>query len=83
MEGEIKMQNEKKKKDTTYLNKDLTLQELNEVASDLWPWDLEFLLGFAKLIHEHEERHEPFLLSLPALAKDWLIPADEEAWKDL
>ena len=74
---------ESKKKDTAYLNKDLTLQELSEVASDLWPWDLEFLLGFAKLLHEHEEQNEPFLLTLPALAKDWLSPADEEAWKDL
>ena len=38
--------------------------------------------GYAKQL-EDAERMQPLLLSESALAKDWLRPEEEEAWRDL
>jgi hypothetical protein len=58
------------------------LKEIAEVPDATLPEVLNFLQS-RKLKNIAPEKIEISLLSEPALAKDWLNPEEDEAWKDL
>lgn len=61
--------------------KDLLLQEIEQVPEPI----LEEVLDFLRYLKTKKilQRQEATLLSEPSLAKDWLRPEEEEAWRDL
>ncbi|MGL4620932.1 MAG: DUF2281 domain-containing protein [Chroococcidiopsis sp.] len=61
--------------------KDLLLQEIEQVPEPI----LEEVLDFLRFLKAKEilQRQEATFLSEPSLAKDWLRPEEEEAWRDL
>ncbi len=61
--------------------KELLLQEIEQVPEPILEGVLDFLryLKAKKIL----QRQEATLLSEPSLAKDWLRPEEEEAWRDL
>lgn len=61
--------------------KDLLLQEIEQVPEPI----LEEVLDFLRYLKANKilQRQEATLLSEPSLAKDWLRPEEEEAWRDL
>jgi hypothetical protein len=58
------------------------LKEIAEVPDATLPEVLSFLQS-RKLKNIAPEKLEVSLLSEAALAKDWLTPEEDEAWKDL
>lgn len=61
--------------------RDLLLQEIEDAPEPLLAEAVDFI-RFLKLQKAHE-RLETALLSETALAKDWLKPEEEAAWRDL
>lgn len=61
--------------------RDLLLQEIEDAPEPLLAEAVDFI-RFLKLQKAHE-RLEIALLSETALAKDWLKPEEEAAWRDL
>ena len=61
--------------------KELLLQEIEQVPEPI----LEEVLDFLRYLKAKKilQRQEATLLSEPSLAKDWLRPEEEEAWRDL
>lgn len=61
--------------------KELLMRELSEVPEPL----LEELLDFIRRLKSRRgpERLETALASESSLAKDWLKPEEDEAWRDL
>lgn len=61
--------------------KDLLLQEIEQVPEPI----LEEVLDFLRYLKANKilQRQEATLLSEQSLAKDWLRPEEEEAWRDL
>lgn len=61
--------------------KELLLQEIEQVPEPI----LEEVLDFLRYLKTKKilQRQEATLLSEPSLAKDWLRPEEEEAWRDL
>lgn len=61
--------------------KELLLQEIEQVPEPI----LEEVLDFLRYLKANKilQRQEATLLSEPSLAKDWLRPEEEEAWRDL
>lgn len=61
--------------------KDIILEELEGVPEPL----LDEVIDFLRFLKEQHrlERVEPALLSQRALAKDWLRPEEEAAWRGL
>ena len=61
--------------------KELLLQEIEQVPEPI----LEEVLNFLRYLKVNKilQRQEATLLSEPSLAKDWLRPEEEEAWRDL
>lgn len=61
--------------------KDLILQEIDQIPEFLLDEVLDFL-QFLKTKYT-QEKLEVSTLSETALAKDWLSPEEEDAWRDL
>lgn len=61
--------------------KDLLLQEIEDAPEALLAEVLDFI-RFLKL-QQGQEHLETALLTEAALAKDWLKPEEEAAWRDL
>jgi hypothetical protein len=61
--------------------KELLLQEIEQVPEPI----LEEVLNFLRYLKVNKilQRQEATLLSEQSLAKDWLRPEEEEAWRDL
>jgi len=61
--------------------KELLLKEVEQVPEPL----LDELLDFARFLKQKgiNERRETALASEPALAKDWLRPEEDDAWRNL
>lgn len=60
--------------------RELIAQELDRLPDQ----DLDKLLVFLRSLHEaHSERTVPVLGAESALAKDWLTPEEDAAWRDL
>ena len=61
--------------------KELLLQEIEQVPEPI----LEEVLDFLRYLKAHKvfQKQEATLLSEASLAKDWLRPEEEEAWRDL
>lgn len=61
--------------------KDLIIQEMEQVPEPL----LEEVLDFLRVLKaKHiQEKLEISLLSESSLGKDWLLPEEDEAWRDL
>ena len=55
---------------------------LNKVK-ELPPYYLQELLDFIEYLQLKAKRRETLFLSEIALAKDWLLHEEDEAWKDL
>lgn len=63
------------------MDKDEVLRKLNEVPDFL----MEEISDFIEFLKTRvvRERFEATLLSESSLAKDWLRPEEDKAWKDL
>jgi hypothetical protein len=63
------------------MDKEEVLRKLNEVPDFL----MEEISDFIEFLKTRavRERFEPTLLSESSLAKDWLKPEEDKAWKDL
>ena len=61
--------------------KDLIIQEMEQVPEAL----LEEVLDFLRFLKtkEMQEKLEIPVLSESSLEKDWLLPEEDEAWRDL
>ncbi len=57
----------------------MILEKLKQLPSSYWKEVIDFI-DFLKL---KIENNEPLFLSEKSLAKDWLLPEEDEAWKDL
>ena len=57
----------------------IILEKLNQLPSFCWKEVIDFI-EFLKL---KIEKNESLFLSEKSLAKDWLLPEEDEAWKDL
>ena len=44
---------------------------------------LKVILDFIEFLTSKAEKNETLFLSETSLAKDWLLPEEDEAWKDL
>jgi hypothetical protein len=62
-------------------SKDLIIQEIEQIPDFLLDEVLDFL-QFLKTKHL-QEKIEVSVLSESSLAKDWLTPEEDEAWRDL
>ena len=47
------------------------------------PFYLKEVIDFMDFLTSKSSKNEVLLLSEKSLAKDWLLPEEEEAWKDL
>ena len=61
--------------------KDLIIQEMEQVPEALLEEVLDFLRFFKT--KEMQEKLEIPVLSESSLEKDWLLPEEDEAWRDL
>ena len=61
--------------------KESLLSEIEQIPESLWPEVLNFI-QYLKYKHQ-QEKLETTLLSESLLAKDWLTPAEDEAWQHL
>lgn len=61
--------------------KDLIIQEMQQVPEPLLEEVLDFL-RFVKAKHIQEKLEIPILCE-SSLGKDWLLPEEDEAWRDL
>ena len=61
--------------------KELILQEIEEAPEEFSFEVLEIIRALKHI--KNLDANEPALLSQEALAKDWLSPEEDEAWKDL
>ena len=57
----------------------IILEKLKQLPSVYWKEVVDFI-EFLKL---HDKKNETLFLSEKSLAKDWLLPEEDEAWKDL
>ncbi|OAQ19789.1 hypothetical protein [Thermosulfurimonas dismutans] len=57
----------------------IILEKLKQLPSFCWKEVIDFI-EFLKL---KIEKNETLFLSEKSLAKDWLLPEEDEAWKDL
>lgn len=57
----------------------IILEKLKQLPSVYWKEVIDFI-EFLKL---KIKRNETLFLSEKSLAKDWLLPEEDEAWKDL
>lgn len=62
-------------------SKEQLLDEIQQIPDSLVEEVLDFV-RFLKVKHQQTQR-ETALLSESALAKDWLRPEEEEAWREL
>lgn len=60
-----------------------TQQIITDLISHAPENKLDIILSFVKFILQEDDTTNDSLLSEPSLAKDWLCPEEEEAWKDL
>lgn len=61
--------------------KETVIQEIHNVPESICREVLDFI-QFLKLKAQLQD-NEPFLLSEKSLAKDWLTPEEDEAWRNL
>lgn len=62
------------------------IEALVAIATKLPEQKIDELVDFAGFLYQKEDSDgeiDGLLMSYDALAKDWLSPSDEEAWKDL
>ncbi|MEX0773444.1 MAG: hypothetical protein WEB89_06465 [Balneolales bacterium] len=62
-------------------NKEVLLKEIEEISDEKFQEVIDFI-RFIKS-RQKEEKLEVTLLSQPSLAKDWMKPEEDEAWRDL
>jgi len=55
---------------------------LNKIK-ELPPIYLREIIDFIEYLKSKTEKNETLYLSEQSLAKDWLLPEEDEAWKDL
>ncbi len=55
------------------------LEKLKQLPLSYW----KEVIDFIEFLKSKIEKNETLLLSEKALAKDWLLPEEDEAWKDL
>ncbi len=58
---------------------EIILKKLKQLPPSYWKEIIDFI-DFLKM---KIEKNETLFLSEKSLAKDWLLPEEEEAWKDL
>ncbi len=58
---------------------EIVLEKLKQLPPSYWKEVIDFI-EFLKL---KVENNETLFLSEKTLAKDWLLPEEDEAWKDL
>lgn len=59
--------------------KEQVMEEVKRTPSPL----LVEVLDFLKFLREKSMKQETTVLSESSLKKDWLLPEEDEAWKDL
>jgi len=57
----------------------IILKKLRELPSSY----LKEVVDFIEFLKSKVEKNETLFLSEKSLAKDWLLPEEDEAWKDL
>lgn len=65
----------------TTLTKNIIIEELKDIPDEFASEILDFI-KFKKIQKKSEKIHTHFA-SENSLAKDWLTPEEDEAWKDL
>jgi len=59
--------------------KKIILEKLKQLPSSYW----KEVIDFIEFLKSKIEKNETLFLSEKNLAKDWLLPEEDEAWKDL
>ena len=54
-----------------------------EKLKQLPPYSWKEVIDFIEFLNSKIEKKETLFLSEKSLAKDWLLPEEDEAWKDL
>ena len=57
----------------------IILEKLKQLPSSYW----KEVIDFIEFLKSKIEKNETLFLSEKSLAKDWLLPKEDEAWKDL
>ena len=57
----------------------IILKKLNELPFSYW----KEVIDFIEFLKSKIEKNETLFLSEKSLARDWFLPEEEEAWKDL
>jgi len=57
----------------------IVLKKLKELPFPYW----KEVIDFIDFLKSRIEKNETLFLSEKSLAKDWLLPEEDEAWKDL
>jgi len=57
----------------------IVLKKLKELPFPYW----KEVIDFIDFLKSRVEKNETLFLSEKSLAKDWLLPEEDEAWKDL
>ena len=57
----------------------IILEKLKQLPSSYW----KEVIDFIEFLKSKIEKNETLFLSEKSLAKDWLLPEEDEAWKDL
>lgn len=55
------------------------LEQLKQLPISYW----KEVIDFIEFLKSKVEKNETLFLSEKSLAKDWLLPEEDEAWKDL
>ena len=57
----------------------IILEKLNQLPPSYW----KEVIDFIEFLKSKIEKNETLFLSEKSLAKDWCLPEEDEAWKDL
>ncbi len=57
----------------------IVLEKLKQLPLSYW----KEVIDFMEFLTSKVEKNETLFLSEKSLAKDWLLPEEDEAWKDL
>ena len=57
----------------------IILEQLKQLPISYW----KEVIDFIEFLKSKVEKNETLFLSEKSLAKDWLLPEEDEAWKDL
>ena len=57
----------------------IVLEKLKQLPLSYW----KEVIDFMEFLMSKVEKNETLFLSEKSLAKDWLLPEEDEAWKDL